>query len=65
MAQPHVQSMATSAANALKVAAEDSVDKLRGCFFLLCVCVCFLILRTSSRDAIEIHTVVHPKLNDS
>lgn len=29
MAQPHVQSMATSAANALKVAAEDSVDKLR------------------------------------
>ena len=43
MAQPHVQSMATSAANALKVAAEDSVDKLRGCFFLLCVCVCVCV----------------------
>ena len=40
MAQPHVQSMATSAANALKVAAEDSVDKLRGWVFC-CVCVFF------------------------
>lgn len=37
MAQPHVQSMATSAANALKVAASDSVDTLRGGAFLFFV----------------------------
>jgi hypothetical protein len=30
MAQPHVQSMANSAADALKAAAEDSMGKIRG-----------------------------------
>ena len=30
MAQPHVQSMANSAADALKSAAEDSMGKIRG-----------------------------------